>query len=112
RNVSVISVSGMDEYHEGFESEAARDKLKSKLTQIFESLGMKEWVPPPRDEGYRYFHFFGATHESWIGKLWPRGRAHKNELSTAGLEDNFCNRWSGGLNFLEQRYSGSEVAID
>ena len=60
----------------------------------------------------RYFAFFGATPESWIGRLWPRGRAHENELSTATLEDNFCNRWSGGLNFLQYRHSGSEVSID
>ncbi|EQD69774.1 radical SAM domain protein, partial [mine drainage metagenome] len=26
--------------------------------------------------------------------------------------DNFCNRWSGGLNFLRHGYSGSEVSID
>ena len=46
------------------------------------------------------YSFFGATPDSWIGKLWPRGRAWQNGLSTATLEDNFCNRWSGGLNFL------------
>ncbi len=112
RNVSVISVSGLDEYHEGFESEAARDRLKAKLTKIFESSGMTAWTPPPRPENGRYYHFFGATPDQWIGKLWPRGRAQKNELSTAGISDNFCSRWSGGLNFLEQRYSGSEVSID
>ena len=112
RNVSVISVSGLDEYHEGLESEAARERLKEKLTRIFESHGMKAWMPPPRPEGDRHYHFFGATPDEWIGKLWPRGRAHKNELSTAGIADNFCSRWSGGLNFLEQRYSGSEVSID
>ena len=112
RNVSVISVSGLDQYHEGFESEAARERLRAKLTKIFESQGMQAWMPAPRPENVRYFHFFGATPDQWIGKLWPRGRAHKNELSTAGIADNFCNRWSGGLNFLEQRYSGSEVSID
>jgi hypothetical protein len=111
-DVSVISVSGMDEYHEGFETEAARERLKQRLTAVFEAHGMKEWMPPPRPQEDRYFHFFGATPDSWIGKLWPRGRAQKNELSTAGLSDNFCNRWSGGLNFLQQRYSGSEVSID
>src|SRR5262249_55178730 len=49
---------------------------------------------------------------SWIGALWPRGRAHQNELSTAGLNENFCNRWSGGLNFLQYRLGGSEVSVD
>lgn len=112
RNVSVISVSGLDQYHEGLESQAARDKLKQKLTAIFQRHGMKDWTPPPRPSQHRYFHFFGATPESWIGKLWPRGRAFQNELSTATLQDNFCNRWSGGLNFLEQDFNGSEVSID
>ena len=35
-----------------------------------------------------------------------------NGLSTATIEDNFCGRWSGGLNFLNHRFSGSEVAIE
>ena len=56
--------------------------------------------------------FFGAQPDSWIGKLWPRGRAFENELSTAEITDNFCNRWSGGLNFLQYRYSGSEVSVE
>ena len=62
--------------------------------------------------GSRYFGFFGATPESWIGKIWPRGRAHQNELSTATLADNFCNGWSGGVNFLQYRHAGSEVSIE
>jgi hypothetical protein len=111
--VDVISVSGIDAYHKGFEDEAPRERLKAKLTGIFESQGMAGWVPAPRRvDGIRYFHFFGATPDSWIGKLWPRGRAWKNELSTAGIPDNFCNAWSGGLNFLEWRFSGSEVSVD
>jgi hypothetical protein len=58
------------------------------------------------------FSFFGATPDSWIGKLWPRGRAWENGLSHATLADNFCNRWSGGLNFLRHRHNGSEVSIE
>ena len=54
----------------------------------------------------------GATPESWIGPLWPRGRALENELSVASLADNYCNRWSGGLNFLQYSHSGSEVSIE
>jgi hypothetical protein len=112
REVSVLSVSGMDEYHAGLETEAAQEKLRSKLAGLFRKHGMQEWTPLPRRADTRYFHFFGATPESWIGKLWPRGRAWKNELSTATLADNFCNRWSGGLNFLDYRHSGSEVSLD
>ncbi|MFN3324034.1 MAG: SPASM domain-containing protein [Bryobacteraceae bacterium] len=112
RGVSVISVSGLDAYHEGIGEPAAQERLRAKLTAIFRAHGMEEWQPAPRPAGARYFHFFGATPESWIGKLWPRGRAHRNELSQATLADNFCNRWSGGLNFLAYRYSGSEVSIE
>jgi len=109
--VSVISVSGMDAYHEGFETEQAREKLRDKLTQLFLKHGMEQSTPPRRADR-RYFDFFGATPESWIGKLWPRGRAWKNELSMATMVDNFCNGWSGGLNFLDYRHGGSEVSID
>jgi hypothetical protein len=110
--VSSISVSGMDQYHDGLETEEARNRLREKLSHLFLKHGMEEWTPAPRRPDGRYFHFFGATPESWIGRLWPRGRAWKNELSTATLEDNFCNRWSGGLNFLDHLHSGSEVSID
>lgn len=117
RGAWTISVSGLDAHHKGMETEAARDKLQDKLTKIFDSFGMEHFdrvgdhIGDPRTNG-RYFHFFGATEDSWIGPLWPRGRAHENEISTATLEDNFCNRWSGGLNFLDRKHAGSEVSID
>lgn len=117
RNVWMVSVSGIDSFHAGLEEEQAQRRLQEKLTRMFEAHGMK-YLPPaaerggaPPDDG-RYFHFFGAVPDSWIGKLWPRGRADKNELSTADITENFCNRWSGGLNFLQYRYSGSEVSVD
>src|SRR5258708_39694288 len=87
--------------------EAGRDRL----TKFFLKDGMERSTPPPRPAG-RYFDFFGATPESWIGKLWPRGRAWKNELSMATITDNFCNGWSGGLNFLDYRHGGSGGFID
>lgn len=115
RGVWLVSISGMDEFHEGFEEEAARQRQIAKLTGWFEKAGMKpsegRSAQDPMATGPLY-HFFGATPESWIGKLWPRGRAWKNELSQAGIVDNFCNAWSGGLGFLAQRYRGSEVSID
>lgn len=112
RHTSAISVSGLDAYHQGLEEQTARDALQSRLTAIFDSLGMKPWTSPPRPARDRYYHFFGATPDQWIGKLWPRGRAWRNGLSTADLTGNFCNRWSGGLNFLAQGFSGSEVSVD
>ncbi|MBC7927292.1 MAG: radical SAM/SPASM domain-containing protein [Bryobacteraceae bacterium] len=112
-DVSVISISGMDAYHAGLEEESVRERLRAKLTGWFQEAGMREWVPvPDRKAGERYYHFFGATPESWIGKLWPRGRAMQNEHTRATLADNFCNGWSGGLNFLAREYGGSEVSID
>ena len=46
------------------------------------------------------------------GRCYGMSRAQLNELSTATLADNFCNAWSGGLNFLQHRLQGSEVSID
>ncbi len=117
RHTDKITVSGLDAYHEGLEKEEARTALREKLTRQFESHGMKldSGAGPLRaDEtpAGPTFSFFGATPESWIGALWPRGRAHENELSTANLAENFCNRWSGGLNFLQYRLAGSEVSVD
>jgi sulfatase maturation enzyme AslB (radical SAM superfamily) len=112
-HVRQISVSGIDHHHDGMETESAQEKLMAKLTRIFESRGMK--FKPLADRGEmedRCFSFFGATDDAWIGPLWPRGRAHKNEISAATLRDNFCNRWSGALNFLEYRYQGSEVSVE
>jgi hypothetical protein len=115
--VWLISVSGIDAFHAGLESESAREALTSKLTAMFEQSG-RTLLPlvgaesrNASDEG-RYFHFFGATPDMWIGSLWPRGRAMSNGISTATMADNFCNRWSGGLNFLDTVHAGSEVSID
>jgi len=117
RGVWMISVSGIDEHHAGLEEVSAREALMAKLRAMFEARGIELFEPvgekARQAEGPGpYYHFFGATPESWIGKLWPRGRAWENELSVAGIADNFCNRWSGGLNFLAHRYSGSEVSVD
>jgi hypothetical protein len=117
RHVHVVSVSGLDAFHAGLEKESAREALKQRLTLMFVSRGMLPLPAAPNRTGYgdqqrRYFSFFGATPDQWIGKIWPRGRAQANSLSTATLADNFCNAWSGGLNFLQYRYSGSEVSVE
>ena len=114
--VWMISVSGMDDFHEGFTPER-RDQLTAKLTKMFEQTGMhrsglhaneRKW----KDEAGPVYSFFGATEDAWIGKIWPRGRAWKNNLSRATLADNYCNAWSGGLNFLNLGLAGSEVSIE
>ena len=107
RHVWMVSVSGMDDYHEGLNIVA----VQAKLTRLFQSRGMKPGEAASQEPGPLY-HFFGAVPGSWIGKLWPRGRAWSNQLSTADITENFCNRWSGGLKFLDYDYDGSEVSID
>ena len=111
-----LSVSGIDQHHQGLETEEARRRVVEKLTRVFEARGMKSYRAGDgkvrAESGERYFSFFGATEDAWIGPLWPRGRAQQNELSRATLADNFCNRWSGALNFLQYKYNGSEVSVD
>ena len=113
-HVDLVSVSGLDHFHEGLEEEPARTALRAKLQQMFAAQGVREF-PAAADRATLtgpYYHFFGATKDSWIGKIWPRGRAQTNELSTATLADNFCNAWSGGLHFLDMDHGGSEVSIE
>jgi len=116
REVWMISVAGMDDFHVGLEG-ARRKPLIERLTGWFEAAGMSASGSKTGSGNWQHedgpvYSFFGATPESWIGKLWPRGRAWTNSLSKATIEDNFCGRWSGGLNFLNHRFSGSEVAIE
>ena len=117
RGIWMISVASVDDYHVGLEGPEKQKAFVDKLSAMFERHGMKRsglsattrnWH---EEEGPLY-SFFGATPDAWIGKLWPRGRAWQNGLSTATLADNFCNRWSGGLNFLRHRHNGSEVSIE
>jgi MoaA/NifB/PqqE/SkfB family radical SAM enzyme len=117
RGVWMISVAGVDDFHVGMEGEAKQEAYKDRLRAMLSAQGMQEsglvtsarkWL----DEPGPLFSFFGATPDTWIGKLWPRGRSWENGLSTATLADNFCSRWSGGRNFLNHAYSGSEVSIE
>jgi hypothetical protein len=117
RGVWMISIASIDDFHAGLEGEAKQRAFVEHLTRMFERCGMRESgaILSPRrwlEEDGPVFHFFGAQPGSWIGKLWPRGRAWENGLSSATLADNFCNRWSGGLGFLEHRYDDSEVSIE
>lgn len=121
RHVQRITVSGTDDYHVGFEGEEVRTKVMEKLTMMFESHGMVHRQfdlatgrAPVIEAGdvRPGFSFFGAQPNSWIGPLWPRGRSQMNEISTAKITDNFCNRPAGGVNFLQHRQKGSKVAIE
>ena len=114
RHVEMISVSGIDAFHAGLEKESARGALMDKLRAIFARHGVQEVPDDPLlvRQGQPYFHFFGANPETWIGKIWPRGRAWTNNLSTATIADNFCNGWSGGLGFLNYGQAGAEVSVE
>ena len=117
RGVWMISVAGVDDFHVGMEGATRQATFKARLSAMFEAAGMR---PSGRQAPLRAWHeeegpvfgFFGATPDAWIGKLWPRGRAWENALSTATMADNFCARWSGGLNFLRHGEAGSEVSIE
>ncbi|MEZ5491160.1 MAG: radical SAM/SPASM domain-containing protein [Gammaproteobacteria bacterium] len=116
RDIWTLSVSGMDDYHVGMEGDK-KQQLADKITGMLLAAGVKDATAlGERAERGKLagplFSMFGATDDSWIGKLWPRGRAWQNNLSKATLADNFCNAWSGGLNFLDHQYAGSEVSID
>ncbi len=116
RGVWSVSAAGMDDYHVGMQGEK-RQPLIEKLRDMFESAGMISMAEHAQRrlsdaDSTPVYTLFGATDESWIGKLWPRGRAWRNDLSKATMADNFCNAWSGGLGFLQQGKSGSEVSID
>ena len=109
--VWTISVSGVDEFHAGMPA------LRGRIEQMLVEGGFELFAPvgsqarEASDDG-QYYHFFGATPDLWIGKLWPRGRALQNELSRATIADNFCAQWSGGKSFLDVLYRGSEVSIE
>ncbi|MDT8428310.1 MAG: SPASM domain-containing protein [Pseudomonadales bacterium] len=116
RGVWSVSAAGMDDYHVGMKGEG-KQELADRLTNMFEAAGMisvavHEARRQLDQDSTPVYSMFGATEDAWIGKLWPRGRAWRNGLSTATMTDNFCNAWSGGLGFMEQGYSGSEVSID
>ncbi len=124
-----ISVASMDRYH-------AKSTLKRHdyLERLFRSRGMEEaktpganvGVPPiggsssapeppkggtPTPGSPPMYAFWGATEGSWIGPLWPRGRAMQKKLSRAGPEHRFCSEWSGARGFLDYRSPGSEVNV-
>ena len=117
RGVWMVSVAGVDDYHVGMEGEAKQAAFRARLSAMMQGEGLRaaavpsthpDWLSQPGP----IFSFFGATPDAWIGKLWPRGRAWGNGLSTATLADNFCARWSGGINFLKHGRAGSEVSIE
>ena len=111
-----ISITGVDDFYVGHEGEK-RVPLIEHLTEMFDAAGLaptgrRHDGTDGRGTEIPVYSFMGANPEEWIGPIWPRGRAWDNELSSATLDDNFCNRWSGGLNFMNHGTLGSEVSIE
>jgi MoaA/NifB/PqqE/SkfB family radical SAM enzyme len=117
RGVWMISVAGVDDFHVGMEGAERQTAFTARLTALFEAEGMRRGAPTVGNPLWHQqpgpvFGFFGATPDAWIGKLWPRGRAWTNALTTATMADDFCARWSGGKGFLDHGRFGSEVSIE
>lgn len=116
RGVWLITCAGFDEFHVGME-EHRRDPVVRNMMAAFEAAGIErvdlhenrgDWLGKPGP----FWNVMGAQPASWIGELWPRGRAWTNGLSTATYETNFCARQSGAWRFLDTELQGSEVAIE
>lgn len=118
RGVYMISIASTDRYHVGIDTPDLQRKFLDGLAEMFAGRGVKrsglsagvnrKW----HEENGPLWNAFGASDDTWIGKIWPRGRGWDNGLSTATLADNFCNRWSGGLGFLNHGMAGSEVSVE
>lgn len=68
-------------------------------------------VVAPELEMRPNFAIWGANEEIWLGGNWARGRALENGLVFDEPNHNFCNIWSGGLNFLRSGSPRQEVAV-
>lgn len=101
-----IDVSSMDQFHP-----KATLERRDALTALFQSRGM---IPVEEDDSgddrIRY-GFWGATEDQWIGPLWPRGRARRKGLSSAGPEHEFCRMWSGAKGFLDPYRAECEINL-
>ena len=100
RDVWTVSAAGIDDYHVGMQGDK-KYEWAAHLTNMFEAAGMISVADPDecRDwerGGPPVYSLLRATDDAWIGKIWPRGRAWRNNLSKATLKDNFCNAWSVG----------------
>jgi hypothetical protein len=116
RGVWMVAISGMDDFHVGMEGEK-RLPLQRDLDAMFADTGFSQVSLSTRRRDYTtepgpFYLYFGADPNSWIGELWPRGRAWTNGLSSAGMETNFCARQSGAKGFLNLGQLGSEVSIE
>ncbi len=112
-HVCRLDISSMDKYHP-----KSTLKRREGLQRLLTSRGMVEASTIARGTDSSgaggqplVYAFWGATEDSWIGPLWPRGRARRLNLSKAGPSHRFCADWSGARNFLNYRGEGCEVNL-
>lgn len=105
-----VDIASMDQYHP-----KATVRRRGLLEELFRSRKMApaEGIAghTEANTGRATFAFWGAIEGTWIGPLWPRGRAMQKGLSTAGPEHRFCADWSGAKGFLDYRQPGCEVNV-
>jgi hypothetical protein len=114
RGVWSIAISGFDDYHVGMTGDR-REELRARIDAMMARYGVTKTSlgsPEREDSQGPFYLYFGARPGSWIGELWPRGRAWLNDISTATYETNFCARHAGAKGFLDTGLPGSEVAIE
>ena len=103
-----MSIASQDAYH------ARRDGQRERLAELLSSRGLREVQvgdPAASKLRDRTFSFWGATPDLWLGGLWARGRALRNEIWNHDAEHNFCSLWSGALGFLDDGSARQEIAI-
>ena len=111
-HVQRIDIASQDSFH----PRSSRDRLAA-LETMLRDHGFA-WAGDLEDGGFaarpsteRVYHYWGANPDTWIGPLWPRGRARRHRISKAGPTDRFCAGWSGAKGFLDVDAPGSEVNI-
>lgn len=116
RGVWMIAIGGMDAYHDGLHGDAGAE-VEAKIRAMMRICNVQEVSLSDKDRDYGleegpFFVLYGAKPKSWIGSIWPRGRAWTHSLSSADYETNFCARRSGGRGFLDFGMAGSEISIE
>ena len=108
--IDAISICSLDGFHP--RPDGKFDDLRTLMT----SRGMAETdVGDPSTareaNDVRQFWIWGASPELWVDGLWPRGRAMKYGMAQMVPAHNFCNRWSGALDFLDDGSAMQEISI-
>ena len=109
RGVWMISVASVDDFHVGLEGPAKQQAFVDEADGAVRAArhAARRACPRRRATGTRRRARSTASSaprrirgSASCGRAAARGRT---ACRTATLADNFCNRWSGGLNFLRHR---------